>query len=63
MIGGEKRKRECAEVEWKGGRVREREREGDRGVHNPSCPPQLSGARQARDVGGNPCITALAKER
>ena len=27
MIGGEKRKRECAEVEWKGGRVRERERE------------------------------------
>ena len=34
-----------------------------RGVHNPSCPPQLSGARQARDVGGNPCITALAKER
>ena len=34
-----------------------------RGVHNTSCPPQLSGARQARDVGGNPCITALAKER
>ena len=34
-----------------------------RGVHQTFCPPQLSGARQARDVGGNPCITALAKER
>ena len=34
-----------------------------RGVHQTFCPPQLLGARQARDVGGNPCITALAKER
>ena len=30
MIGGEKRKRECAEVEWKGGREAGRERERGR---------------------------------